>query len=201
VTNPDAMIVFGTNVQHKELAATTAKALAATPRLALALTGGTPQYTDSASNTGHGILAESDVLYAELAARMDLGLYPVFIDRLSRNTLENVMCVADFVRHQGASVVTFLSHSYAVGRSAMTIRAVLPGLAVGGSAGLSLLVDGQRLTANTWHGNKAMRDIVWGEFIRVVTYARRGDIDPGNTRVEIECLANQIGLSAADPKS
>lgn len=103
-----------------------------------------PRYVDNAGNGGHGVLAESDALYADLATRADRSRGPVFINRLSCNTLENVMFVADFIRDLGAPVVSFLSNSYAVGRSAMTIRAVLPGLAVGGCAGLSLLVDGKQ---------------------------------------------------------
>lgn len=195
VENPDVIVVFGTNARHEELAETTIGLLERFPHAAIALTGGKPDYGDSLG-IQHALLSESDVLCKILRDRADLRQRNFFIERESRNTLENILFISDFVKSIDARRLAFLSNSFSVGRSEMTIRSVLPHIDTGGMAGLHLQINGYSLTAETWHDHPSSRDIVWAEFMRIVLYSDKGDIDLGNKRQAVLNLARGLGLAA-----
>lgn len=188
VESADLIFVFGNNVQHDEQAKLTAALCQQHPQAPLVLTGGAPNYSDSLGENNVAV-AESDALHQFLVHLADLRNRQVFIERRSQNTLENITFSADHIRSMGPKTVVFLSQAFALGRSAMTIRAVLPEIEVIGSLGMDRYVEGELLTSATWTGSSRLRQIVWGEFLRIVTYAARGDIDPGSYSQIIADLA------------
>lgn len=188
VESADLIFVFGNNVQHDEQARLTAALCQEHLEAALVLTGGAPNYADSLGGN-HVAVAESDALQQRLVHLADLGNRQVFIERKSQNTLENVTFAADYIRSLRPETLVYLSQSFALGRSAMTIRAVLPEIAVIGSLGMDRYVDGELLTSATWTQSAKLRQVVWGEFLRIVTYSAQGDIAPGVHSQSIADLA------------
>lgn len=193
LSEPDAIFVFGTSCQHSELADAVLNVLSGSPEALLVLTGGRPDFADTLGNRNHA-KAESEILRTELSARHDLSPFRILIETRSQNMRENVRFVADAISSHEIHRIAFLAHSFAMGRAAMTIRATLPTISVGGTVGLSLLVKGKHLRATNWSGDKLMRNIVWAEFLRIVRYSRRGDIAPCEKRGVIEDLTNQLRL-------
>lgn len=188
VANADLILVFGNNVQHAAQARHTAALCKAHPKAAIVLTGGQPEYSDSLGAKTKA-LAESDALRLELSKLVDLERRRVFLERRSANTRENVVFAADYIRGAEPKALVFLSQSFALGRSFMTIRAVLPEIAHVGSLGMDRKISHQELSRTTWHNHRELRDVVWGEFLRIVNYSRRGDIDPGEQSDTIDRLA------------
>jgi uncharacterized SAM-binding protein YcdF (DUF218 family) len=184
----DLIFVFGNNVQHDQQAKLTAALCQQHPEAPLVLTGGAPNYSDSLGGNNMAV-SESDALHRSLVQVAELGSRQVFIERESRNSLENVAFAANYIRSIGPSKMVYLSQSFALGRSAMTIRAVLPEITVLGSMGMDRYVEGELLTSATWTESSKLREIVWGEFLRIVTYSARGDIDAGPHTSIIASLA------------
>ena len=184
----DLIFVFGNNVQHDEQAKLTAALCQQHPQASLVLTGGAPNYSDSLGENNVAV-SESDALHQSLMQVAELGNRQIFIERESRNTLENVAFAANYIRSIGPSKMVYLSQSFALGRSAMTIRALLPEITVLGSMGMDRYVEGELLTSATWTQSSRLREIVWGEFLRIVAYSARGDIDAGPHTPIIASLA------------
>lgn len=69
--------------------------------------------------------------------------------------------------------MVYLSQSFALWRSAMTIRAVLPETAVLGSMGMDGYVEGELPKRATSTESSQLREIVWGEFLRIVACSGR----------------------------
>lgn len=186
----DLIFVFGNNVQHDEQAKLTAALCQQHPQAPLVLTGGAPNYSDSLGENNTAV-SESDALHQSLMQVAELGNRQVFIERESRNTLENVAFAANYIRSIGPRKMVYLSQSFALGRSGMTIRAVLPEITVLGSMGMDRYVEGELLTSASWTGSSTLREIVWGEFLRIVAYSARGDIDAGPHTPTIASLAEK----------
>lgn len=184
----DLIFVFGSNVQHDEQAKLTAALCQQHPQAPLVLTGGVPNYSESLGENNMAV-SESDALHRSLVQVAELGNRQIFIERKSRSTLENVAFAANYIRSIGPKKMVYLSQSFALGRSAMTIRALLPEITVLGSLGMDRYVEGELLTSATWTGSAKLRQIVWGEFLRIVAYSARGDIDAEPHTATIASLA------------
>jgi hypothetical protein len=50
-------------------------------------------------------------------------------------------------------------------------------------------VEGELLTSATWAESAKLRQIIWGEFLRIVAYSARGDIHAGPHTPIIASLA------------
>jgi uncharacterized SAM-binding protein YcdF (DUF218 family) len=184
----DLIFVFGNNVQHEEQARLAGFLCQRHPEAVLVLTGGAPNYSESLGDSRE-LMAESDALHQLLQRSVNLSNRKLFIERMSQNTRENVAFAAEYISATNPRSLVYLSQSFALGRSAMTIRAVLPEIAMIGSLGMERYVDGELLTSVTWTRSAKLRQVVWGEFLRIVTYSARGDIDPGSCSKTIEALA------------
>jgi len=184
----DLIFVFGNNVQHYEQARLAAALCERHPRASLVLTGGQPNYSENLG-ANRVALAESDALHLELAKRTNLERREVIMERKSQNTLENVTFAVEHIRSVEPKKVIFLSQSFALGRSAMTFRAVLPEIGRIGSLGMDRYVGTELLSSDNWRQSAILRDIVWGEFLRMVTYSARGDIDAGAHSLLLSQLA------------
>ncbi|WP_373475236.1 YdcF family protein [Sphingorhabdus sp.] len=188
VDDADVIFVFGNNIQHNEQSRLVAAICQNHPRASLVLTGGKPNYSENLGDNRVS-LAESEALYQSLAQSADVGDRNIFLERRSQNTLENVAFAANHIRSLVPKTMVYLSQSFAQGRSAMTLRAQLPEIVSVGSMGMDRTVEGELLTSSTWTQSAILRDVIWGEFLRMVTYSVRGDIDPGPHSLTISQLA------------
>jgi uncharacterized SAM-binding protein YcdF (DUF218 family) len=103
----------------------------------------------------------------------------LILEERSTNTLENALFAREVFDFDAVGSVLLVCKSYAAGRQYRTLRRHLP-------AGLRIMLhpfdttsrDGRLITRHNWAEAAESRARVFGEYLRIVAYGERGDLEP-----------------------
>lgn len=144
------------------------------------VTGGTakPDARDPAGRT------EAEVIVRHL---LEAGVprEAVVMETQSRNSLENVLFAKEVFDFTAVRSVLFVCKSHAAGRQYRTLKKHLPSGITYVPAAFDTLYRGVRINRHTWSETEISRSRVYGEYLRLLRYGGRGDIEPLEDRLVI----------------
>jgi len=109
----------------------------------------------------------------------------MLLETRSRNSLENVLFAKDVFDFTTVRSVLFVCKSHAAGRQCRTLRKHLPPGIAFVPAAFDTLYKGVRINRHTWADTEIGRSRVYGEYLRLLRYGDRGDIEPLEERLVI----------------
>jgi hypothetical protein len=152
------------------------------------ITGGKADFNDIGTTAP---LPECAQIFNHLTDTVKDSGVPIYLENKSKNTLENVIEALKLLDFSNSPKVAFVAHSYAARRSYLTLRKFLPHTQLFPNCfdlEVKSFPHNIKLNANNWHQYEKGRQLIWGEFLRIVTYGQRGDI----AYEEIQTEANQL---------
>lgn len=192
----DLLFVFGSNVQHREIADIIGYMLNAELVNQVLITGGIANYNGSFYKQE----AESEQIksYISLEKYQDKKIYT---ERKSKNIIENIMEGQKVFSFENIKSMTFLAHSYASTRAALSLKRFFPSIALH-CIPLPLRSDISKypISRQMWSKTEYGRGLVWGEYLRLQTYGSRGDFpihEIQNSLNHIKTLSQQKTLHVA----
>jgi hypothetical protein len=169
----DMLFVFASEIEHKTIAGKINDVLSKGYTKSLFLTGGSPNY----KNTFKNGLCESNT---QLNA-LDMSKYPdvhIYLEKKSGNTLDNVRFALEEYDFSDLKSVMFIFKTYASRRGYLTLRKYLPNTKLLQNSHDCYFSEPEVLIRkDNWFEIESSRQIVWGEFLRIRKYGRRGDIE------------------------
>lgn len=180
----DVLFVFGSNVKHQEIAGVIGSLLDRNLVNRVIITGGVANYGGSF----YQHKPESESIFSFLSEDQRKGKQ-IQLENQSRNTLENVTEAIKHFSFEGVKRIAFLCHSYASTRSALCLQRFFPDTELF-CIPFSLPSDQPQKPVNslTWHQTRYGQSLVLGEYLRLMTYGKRGDFPTEN----IQDLLNKV---------
>lgn len=170
----DAVLVFGSHTAHKALAAPVHDLLKHNLCQQVIATGGVPPYDD---HPGEHPQSEAELFLHELSP-LDYPEVALLQEHESHNTLENVIHGLAHPRLKTPiNHLAYVCKSFASGRCYLTLKQHAPDATL-----YPLPVDvtyddtHPAITRDNWYESDPGRTRVWGEYLRIQTYSKRGDI-------------------------
>lgn len=168
----DLIFVFGSSHYVKELADIIIDLLTRKLSNRVFITGGIPTYTDSKKIDKAENLSILDYINRNLFEGVQF-----YTESVSKNTTENVteaLKVLDFTRYKK---IIFIFKYHACGRGYLTLRKFLPSAKLMQKSFNVSYHDGvQEITKENWYKTELGRKRVYGEYLRIQTYSKRGNI-------------------------
>ncbi|SHG62555.1 YdcF family protein [Pedobacter caeni] len=183
--NPsDLLFVFGSNVKHKEIAGIIADLLDTEIIDKVIITGGVANFGGSYYH--HKPESESIMSFIPEKKYKDK---QIVLETVSKNTLENVVEARKVFCFDQVKTITFISHSYASTRAALTLKRFFPEVTLY-CIPFPLPSDQQEFPVNRqlWSKTKYGQSLVLGEYLRLITYGKRGEFPIE----DIQALLNQV---------
>lgn len=192
----DLLFVFGSNVQHREIADTIVYMLNAGLVNRVLITGGVANYSGSFyKKEAESALIKSFIPLEKYADKQ------ILTECRSKNTLENIIEAQKVFSFKNIRSMTFLSHSYASTRALLCLKRFFPAIMLH-CIPLPLPTDYLKypISRQMWSKTGYGRGLVWGEYLRLQTYGQRGDFPIDGIRESLEhikTLAEQKALYVA----
>lgn len=192
----DLLFVFGSNVQHREIAHIIRYMLDSALVNQVMITGGIANYNGSFYKKQ----AESEQIksYIPLEKYADKKIHT---ENQSKNIIENIIEAQKVFSFEHIRSMTFLSHSYASTRAALSLKRFFPDIALH-CIPLPLPSDLSKypISRQMWSKTDYGRGLVWGEYLRLQKYGTRGDFPIEDIQAnldEVKRLSEQKSLSVA----
>lgn len=167
----DVLFVFGSNVQHKEIADLISYMLDKNYINQVVITGGIANYTGSVYKRQ----AESERIKSFIALQNYPDKY-IYTENKSKNTIENIVEAQKVFSFEHIKSMTFLAHSYASTRCALSLKKYFPGIPV---YCIPLPLPSKffeyPVSKARWFKTNYGQGLVWGEYLRLKIYGNRGD--------------------------
>lgn len=181
----DFLFVFGTPRFIKETAHEVEYLLSQDFTRKVVITGGKPNYEGSKEAT----VAESEQILNTINTKKFFGT-EFFLDKTSRNTLENVKEGLKQVSVGSLRRVIYLYKTHDSTRGYLTLKKFLPDVELLQHTFAPNYGYEESLARDTWHRNEDYRQRVWGEFLRIQLFGGRGDISyPEGVKELVEEIA------------
>lgn len=181
----DFLFVFGTPRFIKETAHEVEYLLSQDFTRKVVITGGKPNYEDNEMVKD----SESE----QILARINESKFPhvdFLLDKISRNTLENVIEGLKLVDIDKLKRVIYLYKTHDSTRGYLTLKKFLPDVELLQHTFAPNYGYEESLARDTWHRNEDYRQRVWGEFLRIQLFGGRGDISyPEGVKELVEEIA------------
>ena len=192
----DLLFVFGSNVQHREIADIISYMLNAGLVNQVLITGGVANYSGSFYKKE----AESELIKSFIPLEKYANKQ-IYTENKSKNTLENIIEAQKVFSFKNIRSMTFLSHSYASTRASLSLKRFFPSIMLH-CIPLPLPSDYLKypISRQMWSKTDYGRGLVWGEYLRLQTYGQRGDFPIAEIRESldhIQKLTEQKALSVA----
>lgn len=192
----DLLFVFGSNVQHREIADIISYMLNAGLVNQVLITGGVANYSGSFYKKE----AESELIKSFIPLEKYANKR-IYTENKSKNTLENIIEAQKIFSFKNIRSMTFLSHSYASTRASLCLKRFFPSIMLH-CIPLPLPSDYLKypISRQMWSKTDYGRGLVWGEYLRLQTYGQRGDFPIAEIRESldhIQKLTEQKALSVA----
>ncbi|MBM6616334.1 YdcF family protein [Bacillus suaedaesalsae] len=107
----------------------------------------------------------------------------VFEDK-SSNTLENVLFAKEVFNFGAINTVLFICKSYAAGSQYRTLVQHLPGHLEFVNFSFDAKFNGTTVARDNWFNSETGRKRVWGQYLRIIEYGKKGDILPLKKQIE-----------------
>lgn len=196
ITGSDLLFVFGSNVQHREIADIIKYMLDNELVDQVLITGGIANYNGSFYKKQ----AESEQIksFIPLEKYKDKRIYT---ENKSKNIIENIIEAKKIISFKNIRSMTFLAHSYASTRAALSLNKYFPEIELH-CIPLPLPTDFLKypISRQMWSKTEYGRGLIWGEYLRLLTYGERGDFPIEGIREaldHVKALADQKSLSVA----
>lgn len=196
ITGSDLLFVFGSNVQHREIADIIKYMLDNELVDQVLITGGIANYNGSFYKKK----AESEQIksFIPLEKYKDKKIYT---ENKSKNIIENIIEAKKIISFKNIRSMTFLSHSYASTRAALSLKKYFPEIELH-CIPLPLPTDFLKypISRQMWSKTEYGRGLIWGEYLRLLTYGERGDFPIDEIREaldHVKVLTEQKSLSVA----
>ncbi|MFC7442909.1 YdcF family protein [Laceyella putida] len=171
----DLLFVFGSS--HPEIWATAARAYHQGIVKRIMITGGYKANAIRHAGWTYGTTPEAQVIRDKLV-EWGVPLHLMDWEDQSTNSLENVLFGLRKINVNGLSSLLFVSKSFAVGRQYRTLKKYLPDEMVIEAYPSLTTINKLPVTAWGWSQVAAHRAVVYGEYLRIVAYGKRGHILP-----------------------
>lgn len=177
VENPleavDLMFVYGTPFSVKAIAYHISQLLETGLVHTVLLTGGLVHHKELLICQK----SEASLIYKELNLNKDYSHIRFFLEEKSQNTLENVTEGLKIFNFSDCKRICFISASHCARRSYLTLRKYFPqGELIQSTYNASYPEDVRKLSKDNWYTFDFGIRRIWGEFLRIKEYGRRGDI-------------------------
>ncbi|MDQ0222825.1 uncharacterized SAM-binding protein YcdF (DUF218 family) [Streptococcus moroccensis] len=120
---------------------------------------------------------ESDIIIHHLLAA-GVPESVIISEKKSTNTLENVTCAKQVFDFAQISSLLFVCKAHATGRQWRTLTKHLPAHITIVPYAFDTIYQGLPITRDNWMTTATGRSRVWGEYLRIVHYGKKGDITP-----------------------
>ena len=164
----------------------------------IVVTGGLSGSKDKHKDWIYGDKSEAHVIYKKLVSN-GIPAEKIFIEEKSTNSKENVMYAKEIYDFSKIQNLIFISKNYVAGRQYRTLRKYLPSNIIITPYGYNVYFEnGTTFDRYNWMKHEKSRSLVFGEYLRIIYYGRRGDIEDiggiveGLVKYIDEVLANQI---------
>jgi uncharacterized SAM-binding protein YcdF (DUF218 family) len=140
------------------------------------LTGGIKPFVIRHSDWTYGSTSESQVMKGKL---LELGVpeNSLIVEDRSTNTLENVFFAKELFDFQYIQSLVFICKSFAAGRGYRTLKKHLPDhINLTPYSFDTSLLSKQMVTRHNWMDDPESRSFIYGEYLRMLTYGRKGDM-------------------------
>ncbi|MDH5160596.1 YdcF family protein [Heyndrickxia oleronia] len=107
----------------------------------------------------------------------------IFEDK-SSNTLENVLFAKEVFNFETINKVLFICKSYAAGSQYRTLVQHLPRHLEFIKYSFDAKFSDITVARDNWHSSEIGRKRVWGQYLRIIEYGRKGDLQPLKRRIE-----------------
>lgn len=186
LVSSDLLFVFGSNVQHREIAGVISYMLNMELVNQVLITGGVANYKDSFYKKE----AESEQIKSFIPMEK-YGDKQVYTENKSKNIIENIVEARKVFSFKNIRSMTFLSHSYASTRAALSLKRFFPSIALH-CIPLPLPTDYLKypISKQMWSKTEYGRGLVWGEYLRLKTYGERGDFPITEIRNSLDHIHN-----------
>lgn len=182
----DLLFVFGSNVQHREIADIIGYMLNAELVNQVLITGGIANYNGSFYKNE----AESEQIKSYIPLEKYLNK-KIYTENKSKNIIENIVEGQKVISFDSIKSMTFLAHSYATTRAALSLKRFFPHIALH-CIPLPLTTDFSKypISRHMWSKTEYGRGLVWGEYLRLQTYGDRGDFPIDEIRGSLDHIKN-----------
>lgn len=196
ITESDLLFVFGSNVQHREIADIISYMLDRELVDQVLITGGIANYNGSFYKKQ----AESEQIKAHIPMEKYKGK-KIYTENKSKNIMENIVEAKKIISFKNIRSMTFLSHSYASTRAALSLKKFFPEIELH-CIPLPLPTDFSKypISREMWSKTEYGRGLIWGEYLRLQTYGSRGDFPIDEIKEaldQVKDLSEQQSLSVA----
>lgn len=188
----DIIFIFGGS--HPGLWETAARAYQENLGQIVIVTGGYKPGAKRHACWEYGDRPESHVI-AEKLQTLGVPADAMILEDRSTNTLENVLFAQEVYDFSKVRRILMICKSFASGRQCRTLQKHLPShitclpYAFDTRSG-----DGPLITATTWMNDPQTRSLIFGEYLRIIAYGKKGDIEP--LREPIQGLEDYNGIMA-----
>lgn len=187
LVSSDLLFVFGSNVKHREIAAIIAKLISKKLVDQVIITGGVANFGNSYFQNK----PESETIYSFLPEEWKQ--QPIILETRSKNMLENMIEAQKLCDFEHIQSITFICHSYATKRAALSLKRFFPNAIIYGIP-LSLPSDhlAYPIQSDTWFKTKYGQSLILGEYLRLITFGRRGDFSLEEIQPHIDLVENLL---------
>ena len=118
---------------------------------------------------------------------------PIFVERKSTNTLENVTETLKNSEFRECNSLLFVFKSHAAGRGYLTLRKFFPSIEIlQRSFNTKYDMAEKEITRDDWHTFDFGRRRAWGEYLRIKEYGNREDIEYEEVKDLVEEIEKEI---------
>ncbi len=154
------------------------------------ITGGNPPYPD----TSVEVIESQQIL--NLLNKSKFPHIDFYSEQTSRNLQENVIHSIPIIKKINPQKILFVTKSHAAGRSYLTLKKQFPRVQLKQiTYNVKYENSPHEITKQNWYTFKSGKQRVWGEFLRIKLYGRRGDIEYDDVQDLIIQIENSINKS------
>lgn len=170
----DAIFVFGST--HPACVEATFKAFEMGLGNKIVISGGSSNSREKHKDWTSGDRTEADSISSKLI-EMGIPKEKIYVEDKATNSKENVILATQLFDFSCLDGITIISKNYVVGRQARTLKKYInPNIHVSSFGYNVALKDGTTFDEENWMISNQSKALVFGEYLRIILYGRRGDI-------------------------
>lgn len=170
----DVIFVFGST--HPACVEATFKAYELGLGNIIVISGGSSNSREKHKDWTSGDRTEADSISSKLI-EMGIPKEKIYVEDKATNSKENVILATKLFDFTCLEGITIISKNYVVGRQARTLKKYInPNIHVSSFGYNVALNDGTTFDEESWMISEQSKALVFGEYLRIILYGRRGDI-------------------------
>lgn len=140
------------------------------------ITGGNKPTAHKHETWIYGDSNEADIIEMKL---LEGGIQKDIIikENRSTNSLENVLFIKDQILRFKIKSILCICKNYGAGRQYRTVKKHIPNISIQMKGFETNIDDHGKMTKNNWIEYDLWKSVVWGEYLRIYFYGKKGDIE------------------------